>query len=316
MPRTTSERSRRIDVLKNHGFRGGRILPHRAMIGLDVSWSLLIDLLVLPLLFSILMIVLLDPLMVVWREFFTVVREPIGLPGTIATRLFEVGPMSVGVPYFTAPADWPSSSALIGGWIAFALLLILSFVMRGAFLPFGYLLRALAFIQITAQLWFTFASPPFTYDLPTYTSGLLVMGVVVLVLAPFLVSATYNIFDFPLWQKLVLCLLLLVHLSVLIPLQVTVHAWIIHNGTLLAMPILYLVFCILMDVFVYVALYSWGMSWRSTGALDPGDRRAPPVAEKYPSSRPRPTPTPQSVRAITPENTPIIRRVGFRPEDR
>jgi len=51
--RVTGRPSRRIDVLRDRGFRGGRIAPHRAMIGLEVSRWLLVDLLVLPLMFSL-----------------------------------------------------------------------------------------------------------------------------------------------------------------------------------------------------------------------------------------------------------------------
>jgi len=69
--------------------------------------------------------------------------------------------------------------------------------------------------------------------------------------------------------------MLLVHLAVFLPLQAVVHAYVIYRGSLLTMPVLFLVFGVLLDVFVYVALYGWGMSWRSASALDATDRRIP-----------------------------------------
>jgi hypothetical protein len=90
-----------------------------------------------------------------------------------------------------------------------------------------------------------------------------------------LVAFTYFIFDFPLWQKLLLASMLLLHLAVFLPLQAVVHAWVVYRGSLLTLPMLFLVFGVLLDVFVYVALYGWGMSWRSGGVLDAVDRRSP-----------------------------------------
>ncbi|MDQ8160554.1 MAG: hypothetical protein P3B76_07700, partial [Gemmatimonadota bacterium] len=177
------------------------------------------------------------------------------------------------------------------------LLALAGSLLRGRFTPFAYLARALAVLQLTAQLWFTFATPPFAYNLPDYINGLLVCGVVILLLAPFLVAFTFYIFDFQLWQKAAMALMLLGHLAVLLPLQATVHAWLLHRFSLLALPILFLVFGVLLDVFVYVALYGWGMSWRSDGPLDAADRRPPASAARMLN---RARPTPSSVRAITP----------------
>jgi hypothetical protein len=129
------------------------------------------------------------------------------------------------------------------------------------------------------------------------------------VLSPFLVAFTFHIFDFLLWQKFAMGALLLGHLAVLLPLQAAVHTWVIYRASLLAMPMMFLIFGVLLDVFVYVALYGWGMSWRSGGVLDAIDRRPPTTPARYPDSRPRPTPTPRSTRAITPIGTQVVR--GF-----
>lgn len=275
MSRVTGRPSRRIDALSDRGFRGGRIAPHRAMIGLEVSRWLTIDLLVLPLIFAVTVFVLLEPLMQFWRLMLDTLRGPLGLPGVVATQVVDVGPFAVAVPFFTAESVWPTALDLQSGWIATALMAVFGVLLRGRALPLGYLLRAIAVVQLTAQVWFTFAAPPFSYTMSQYISGLLVCGVVILLLAPFLVGFTFFIFDFSLWQKLLLATMLLVHLAVLLPLQAAVHSFLIYRGSLLAMPILFLVFGVLLDVFVYVALYGWGMSWRSVGVLDATDRRPP-----------------------------------------
>ena len=318
MPRATGKEGaagKPLDALRNRGFRGGKIAPHRAMIGLPISWSLAIDMVVIPSIFSVIVFLLMDPLMGVWRTMLEGMQTPMQLPGTVGTTFYDLGWYRVAVPTYTAVAEWPSGPQLAIGWVVNLLYLVIGLFLKGSMLPVGYLFRFLAAIQCTAQLWFTFADPPFTYGLPEYTSGLLVSGTVILMLASFLVGFTFNIFDFSIWKKLLLTTLLIGHLAILFPLQAAVHAYIIHRGTLLAMPVLYLVFGILTDVFVYVALYGWGMSWRSAGTLDPFIRKPPVNPPRYPAGRTRPTPTPQSVRAITPTMVPIVRQVGFRMDD-
>jgi hypothetical protein len=281
------------------------------MIGIEVSWTLLIDLVVIPGIFAIAMIALMTPLLSAWRDFFNAIRDPLGLPGVVATRVFEVGPLGVAIPYFSANTVWPARQDLETGWLMTGAIFAVSFLLRGRLLPLAYFLRALSVIQLSAQLWFSFMSPPFTYDLPSYMNGLLVCGVVILVLSPFLVAFTFHIFDFLLWQKFAMGALLLAHLSVMLPMQAAVHIWIIHRASLLAMPMLFFVFGVLLDVFVYVALYGWGMSWRSGGVLDAVDRRPPSREPPYADTRPRPKPTPRSVETITPIGSQVIRAVGL-----
>lgn len=269
-----------LDARRRLGVRGGRIAPHRSMIGLRASPALLLDLLVLPLIMLVSVFVVLDPLMAAWRWFMEAVRAPLDLGVSVGTTVVSLLPsVSVAVPVYDVAAGWPTQSQLIGGWVLTIVLALVGALLRGGYMPLGYLLRALAMLQLSAQIWFTLAGPPFPYELAVYGTGLLVTGVVILLLAPFLVGATFFVFDFPLHKKFALALLLLGHLAVLFPLQATVHVWLIKNASMLAMPMMFLVFGVLLDVFVYVALYGWAMSWRSGRELDSVTRR-PPVPSR------------------------------------
>lgn len=57
----------------------------------------------------------------------------------------------------------------------------------------------------------------------------------------------------------------MLHLWILIPMQYVAHAYLIHTFSLLYMPVLFLMFGLMIDVFVFIAFYAWGMSWE--GAL-------------------------------------------------
>lgn len=265
-----------VDQQRRRGVRGGRIAPHRSMIGLRASPALLLDLLVLPAILLVGVFVVLEPLTNVWRSLMEWLGEPLGLGGVVGTNIVNLLPsVSVAVPVYLIDAGWPTLGQLAAGWVITAVLALVGAVLRGGWTPAGYLLRALAILQLTSQIWFTLAEPPFPYSLSLYGSGLMTTGVVILLLAPFLVGATFFVFDFPLQKKFALALLLLGHLAVLFPLQATVHVWAIWKGSMLAMPILFLVFGVLLDIFVYVALYGWAMSWRSGRELDAVERRVP-----------------------------------------
>ncbi len=275
-----ARRGSTLEALRRQGVQGGRIAPHRSMIGLRASPALLVDLVVLPSIMLVSVFVVLDQLMLAWRWLMELLRVPLNLGPAIATTVIDLAPsISVAVPAYQVEAGWPSTGQLATGWILTAVLAVLGAVLRGPWIPLGYLLRALAMLQLSAQVWFTLAAPPFPYSLAVYGSSLLVTGVVILLLAPFLVGATFFVFDFPLHKKFALATLLLGHLAVLFPLQATVHVWIIQNASMLAMPMLFLVFGVLLDVFVYVALYGWAMSWRSGRELDAVTRR-PPVPSR------------------------------------
>jgi hypothetical protein len=275
-----ARRGATVNAQRRQGVLGGRIAPHRSMIGLRASPTLLVDLLVLPAALLLGVYVVLDRLMDAWRWLMESLSGPLALGDGVGTTIIDLLPsVSVAVPVYLVEAGWPSNSQLVVGWIFTAVLAFVGAALRGGFIPLGYLLRALAMLQLSAQVWFTLAAPPFPYSLSVYGSSLLATGVVILLLAPFLVGATYFVFDFPLQKKLALGVLLLGHLAVLFPLQATVHVWVIQHASMLAMPMLFLVFGVLLDIFVYVALYGWAMSWRSGRELDAVERR-PPVPSR------------------------------------
>lgn len=264
--RLAALRRRRPAAAAERGFRGGRILPHRAMLRLDVSRWLLVDLIALPIIFLLAFFIALDRLLDSWQALFELLRVPLGLPGQVAVRVVEIWPLYFAVPHFTAIGRWPNHTDLMIGWWLTGGAILLGWLMRGDWAPAGYFLRAIAFIQLTAQLWFTFSTADFSYSLATHMSGLLANCLVILFIAPIAIGGVYFIFDMPLWQKLLLGTLMALHLMVFIPMLVVVHAWIIYRCSLLTLPLLSLIFGPLLLIFVFVALYGWAMSWRDEGA--------------------------------------------------
>ena len=83
----------------------------------------------------------------------------------------------------------------------------------------------------------------------------------VIAVTPILLGLTHFIFDFRIRQKLLLACVVVGFLAVFVPLKYILQAWIMHHLSMLFMPVMYLICGIPLDVFLFIALYAWGMSW-------------------------------------------------------
>ena len=132
--------------------------------------------------------------------------------------------------------------------------------------PVTYLLRAVLFIQVTAQLYFLLIPARFPHTPDSYMEGLVSYRIALISAVPALFGLTYYIFKFSLLKKLALTALTMSYLSLFLPVQVLVQAMVLEKSVLF-MPILYIVFGLPVDILIILAFYSWGMSWRSDQTL-------------------------------------------------
>ncbi len=255
-------RERLLAELRRRGARGGIIGPHRALVkGRLTPWRLT-SMVLIPVLLASGTGLLLAPLSDWWTWVLTLLQRPLGLPGTVARDAVTIaGRFSLAVPYFTtdAPLPGPSHYWLVGGICAVAL--GASFILSRRFTPLIYFLRFAVLIQLTAVLNFVLRGGSFPYDLPRYLVSLFHIGAAVLILMPLVLGFTYFPFNIATWRKVLVTALCVGHIAVLLPLQVTVHAYLIHHLSLLVMPTLFFLWGILLHLFVFVALYAWAMSW-------------------------------------------------------
>jgi hypothetical protein len=270
-PRIGRTRSRTdiIDEQRVRGVRGGVISRHRAMASLSATPMLAVNALALPFALMIAVMFALPWVAERWGDLFRVLAGPLGLPGAVASRVVTVGDLyALAIPYIDVQAAWPSRTALIVGAVATALVFAVSFAFSPRMMPIRYALRALAAVQVVSLLYFAFAEPPFPYRLSDYQIGFNSTAAAVLALLPFLLGFTFFLFRIALWRKLLLSALVVVHLAVLFPLQVLAHVYLTFSATLLVLPVLFLVFGLLVETFVFVAFYGWGMSWVGSGVAD------------------------------------------------
>lgn len=189
-------------------------------------------------------------------------------PGTAVLVMDRtlVGHWRIPVPYFkvdAGPVDgWTWLAIAAGSVVLFAL----SYrIPSDTQLPFVYLLRAFAMIEWSALAYTKLAHQPLPHDSTEYCASMLLFGMVFIGLMPAILGFTFYIFDVSIWKKIALTAITIAHLTLFIPLQYLAHACILHVS-LLFLPILYFALGPLVDVIVFIAFYSWGMSWASQHA--------------------------------------------------
>ncbi len=164
------------------------------------------------------------------------------------------------IPYPRMPGILPDARTW---WVATAVVVGLfaaSFFFPKKLMPVMYLLRAVLFIQVTAQLFFLFLPARFSHSPDSYMEGLTGYAIGLISFVPILFGLTYYIFDFGIVRKAFITALTMAHLSLFLPVQVLLQAVILQKSVLF-MPILYIVFGLQLEILIILSFYSWGMSW-------------------------------------------------------
>jgi hypothetical protein len=256
-------RERLLVELGRRGARGGIITLHRAMVGERFTGASAASMLLLAPALAVLTALALRPLGFAWTWAFRELHPFLRLPGDVAVHTIAIGPLPpFDIPYLTTPATPPLTEhwILVGTLAAIALVVSLGLPRR--MLPLAYYLRFVGVVQATSFVFFAIAPDAFPYPLPEYLLGLFQAGAAMLVLIPIGLGLFFFPFDVGLPRKATLAVLVVAHTAVLLPLQMLLHAYLIHHLSLLVMPPLFFFFGMMLEVFVFIGFYGWGMSWR------------------------------------------------------
>lgn len=253
----------RLRVLRFRRQDETTIRTHRAMYQFRLHRGELLIALLLPLVFNLMLLLALDELIRFWRGAleFWVVR--LDFDANVIMHAFDLGLYDLWIPTLVVEGTLPTA----GVWWVTAIVCLLAFfatyvILPNRGLPVIYIMRAVILVQVTALLYFAFIPASFPHVLEEYVANNLFIGVLLIALIPWMLGFTYYVFDFSLLQKITLTVLILSFFVVAFPLQYLLHANLIAHASLLFMPVLYLVFGLFIDVMAFVALYSYGMSWR------------------------------------------------------
>lgn len=185
----------------------------------------------------------------------------LGIPAVVTTLESPGIYFTTVLPRVNISARTPTTRILVVAGVLTAAAMIVSFQLPPSRMPSKYLLRAFAFIQASAIVYFVFFAASFPHDLSGYLSTMLASSLAFVSAIPAIMSFTFYIFDISLARKLLLTVITMVHLVGLIPLQYLVHCYVIAKWSSLYMPVLYIMFGLLPQIGSFIAFYSWGMSW-------------------------------------------------------
>jgi len=254
-----------LDLEERSGFRGGFISNHRALLSSPLDRPKLLQALALMAAFVVIWYLLLPIVSWFWGTTMLTAAETLKLVGAVnrPEHYTLAGILSFDVPALYVPAGLPPRWVWeLGAGLA-AVLLAISFVLPGRYLPLAYVLRLVALLQAAAEIYFALWPNDFPYTSGGYIHTMLLASVVFIWLVPVVLGLTYYLFDFTLTQKLVLTGIVMSHQVVMVPLQYVVHALVLYHLSLLFLPVLFFGLSLPLNVLVLMAFYGWGFSWPS-----------------------------------------------------
>lgn len=252
-----------FEVLRRRGYRGTPIPAHRALASEQVRPWTIVASLAIAVLFDGALLALSEPLMDAWRRVLAFWVSAIS--GPVASSLLDrtlLPGWSVALPDVALGAGAPTGMQWLDALIAAVLMLVGSLLLPHRARPLAYLLRLVALVQLSANLYFYLTPGAFPYSLRGHVATLCAGSWVLMLLVPWVHALTYYPFDHRWSRKLFLTITTLVFFAVYTPVSLALHAWLLHEASLVAMPVLYLVFGYPLDIFLLVGLYGWGMSWK------------------------------------------------------
>ena len=189
---------------------------------------------------------------------------PLGLVRTGDTESLEWLASYAGA-LVPSPSTGVISAALVIG--AFAS----TWWMSDRQVPLKYLVRLLCVVQASALLFFMFVPTNFPYSMTGHLASMLNAGYYLMLAIPPLLALGWGVLRVPLHQKLLYPVLMLAYFALMLPHKALLHAVVVQHFSALYMPLLYLCFGAVLDLMVFVALYSWLASRVSPLALGSAD---------------------------------------------
>jgi hypothetical protein len=278
-----------MELMRNRGHGGGAIPLHRALTTLRAAPRDIAAALGIGLVLTGGWLCMLDAVCSLWARILEFGCWALGLDAEVVVVPSHFGALlAYGTPYPMLAGGAPSPLTWWITMLATLGLVVLSFPLAKRHLPAAYGVRALAAIQMSALLFFALWPEAFPCSLAEYIGDSLTANLVLISSVPLLLGFTYNVFGFHWLQKLALTLLAVLHLSLFVPLQYLLHAYLLHHFSLLFMPLFALALGLPLNGWILVAFYSWGMSWE---AWTPRRRRpSPAVPDGLPEISPQPQP--------------------------
>ena len=140
------------------------------------------------------------------------------------------------------------------------------------FHPLKVTLRGLCLIQGVACAFFLLTPASFPYTVTRHLNSLLDMGYSLMLAVGPMLALGWGILKQASVTKIAAPIGVLTYFAIMLPHKVLLHAWVLHQGSVLFMPLLFMCFSALMDLWIFIALYAWLASRlpRTSASANPG----------------------------------------------
>ena len=242
--------------------RGAAILQHRSIWSLRLPRHRLAVGLAIALSFTALLLVARPWIGQAWAETLVWWMHALALPGTFQLPdPKDVSVLSVSVPSIDLRLGYTGLHSTEVHALACVAVWILAGWLPDHARPAVYLLRFAVLIHAFSLVYFLAWPARFPHALSSHVAGGLRQTWALMLITPWLHLFTYYVFPFAAWKRVALTLVTLLFLFVLAPLQYASHAAVLSLTGVMAMPLLYLLFGVMLPILGLVALYGWAMSW-------------------------------------------------------
>lgn len=151
------------------------------------------------------------------------------------------------------------------GWGLQAVLVVLAWLaakrLPDPFLPVAYGLRLVLALQGLSLAFFALWPHHFPHRLADHTRDLFGFGVALQFMVPVVLGLTYFPLEGRLRLRVAACTVAMGYFALSLPVKMLAHAWLVSHLGATLLPVLYLGFGPLLDVLLFVALFSWMATW-------------------------------------------------------
>lgn len=238
------------------------IAMHHAFHTIRFTKATMLTVLLLPVVFDFILWWQLDNIISFWHDILVFWSEMMDVGDPIVSHSFYLLFSSADLPIISLSVAFPTKTQVNINLLASIAIFILTVLLPERMTPISYLIRVCVLIHLSAVVYFVINPSDFPYQLEEHLSGGLGLGIYILFIIPPLLGLVHYIFDFSIYRKILITILMLGYFILLIPMQYLLHALILHQFSMIFLPILYLMFGLLLNVLSCVSLYSYAMSWK------------------------------------------------------
>ncbi len=257
----TQESYKDLELLSKQGVLGKVIPEHRALLRSSFSSLKWLTIAFFPILFDYIIVKSVSFVGQFWLMLFNFWFEKIEIPGKVMLVTTKLAGFEIELPAFFVHSSAPDAT----NWWLLVLIVVglvsLIYILPKRFLPLFYIFGFISLVLLSSLIYFAVMPARFSYTASGYLDNLLMSGVWLLLVMPWVHGLIYYIFDFSVQKKIFLTVATLIFIVVALPFQLITQTILLLKFSVIILPVLYVFFGLFLLIICCLSLYGWAMSW-------------------------------------------------------